>query len=834
MADNAPVPEGAPQPPVLPTAPPLKQSAAGKVVVLLSSVAKAPPVKTQAIAHVAPTPSTPKEVPLRPSLKVVAPPPLPAKKVVDGKLLRPGGNAEVKALTKTTVISSTSTGKDRNPSPVPAQSSPTSLTPVPDQSAPKKTSARLLIPKIKLNEPVPVPDPEETAPGESILLGPGETAEHPERPSSKAAETGSAPLPSTSSLVVLPPVGTGAPSANMLQPPVVLKEGVSPTPSPGTKLPPPLPKPVDKSAPQAIQAVPKLVESEPHETPGKLRPPQLRTEDGPDKKKEDSAVVAKDTTPPGTVPPALPTKAPPTASSGSKVTGPIIQREKNEPPVATTKALPPPIDPGKATGKLPAKPEENRPALRPPVLPNKALASLKAEAEAAASPAAPADKLPPPLSVVPEMAPAAKATETEKRNAPVELPSKTDAKENAKTAVLPTDKPPLPLTRAERAKKRRRIEAVVFYVILVVLICPGLYLGTLRFCRETKMEGQVIPPAGMPLADEVWIVSDFRQLAAGITDDLAEERAPLLLELHEKQDHVQRVQADLAMREERIRLLQAQIQAAKDEEGKVVMQAHDAAQELWDGPGAKLDDDYNARRNALQDAIASRAKSLNLKYDPDPAYNAPEVWANAYRLALYQVPTGVDAGKEYQWLADQMKSWRDFVKAQDDKREQLREQAAQIKMSPAAKLTDLNAKIDDLQHRIDNTQAEEEPLKPELQQAQADMAEVQTAETGLDTKYYKQLSALPVGSVTKRLPMDPYGRFSWPNLENDSPFAEGEKEHRYWIFARATRADGREYWALGRFSIQKDHTLGLLIEPDSFISTKAMLRPDLSPDEQAQ
>jgi len=831
MADNAPVPEGAPQPPALPTAPPLKQPTAGKVVVLLSSVAKAPPVKNQAIAHVAPTPSAPKEVPLRPSLKVVAPPPLPAKKIVDGKLVRPGGNAEVRALTKTTVISSTSTGKDKNTvPPLVTQSPVTPLTPVPEKSEPKKTSARLLIPKIVLNETPPEPAPEVTAPEESILLGPGETQEHPTRPPANVAETTPPPLPTTSPLVVLPPVGAGSPSANMLQPPVVLKEGVSPTPSPATKLPPPLPKSADKSAPPAIQAVPKLVGAEAHETSGKLRPPQLRTDDPLEKKKEDSAVAAKESTSPGTVPPALPSKAPTTASSGSKVTGPIIQREKTEPPVMNAKALPPPIEPTKATGKSLAKPEESRPALRPPVLPNKALANLKAGTEAAASTTGSADKLPPQLSVVPEMAPAAKAAETEKRNAPVGLPSKTDAK----PPVVPTDKPPLPLTRAERSKKRRRIEAIAFYVILVVLIGPGLYLGTLRFCRETKLEGQVIPPAGMPLADEVWIVSDFRQLAAGITDDLAEERAPLLLEMHEKQDHVQRVQADLAMREERIRLLQAQIQAAKDEEGKVVMQAHDAAQELWDGPGAKLDDDYNARRIALQDAIASRAKSLNLKYAPDPAYNAPEVWANAYRLGLYEVPTGVDAGKEYQWLADQMKAWRDFVKAQDDKREQLREQAAQIKMSPAAKLTDLNAKIDELQHRIDNTQAEEEPLKPELQQAQADLAEVQTTETGLDAKYYRQLSALPVGSVTKRLPMDTNGRFSWPNLENDSPFAEGEKEHRYWIFARATRADGREYWALGRFSIQKDHTLGLLIEPDSFVSTKAMLRPELTPDEQAQ
>jgi len=36
------------------------------------------------------------------------------------------------------------------------------------------------------------------------------------------------------------------------------------------------------------------------------------------------------------------------------------------------------------------------------------------------------------------------------------------------------------------------------------------------------------------------------------------------------------------------------------------------------------------------------------------------------------------------------------------------------------------------------------------------------------------------------------------------------------------------------FSIEKYHKICFLIDPDSFISTKAILRPNLSPDEQAE
>ncbi len=725
----------------------------------------------------------------------------------------------------------------------------------------------MLIPPIKLNQPAPEPEADSEPPVESILLGPDETEqEHPTRPpkiaeqppepsepkvEAKAADETTPPvLPAAQPLVILPPVVPVDSAAPVLRPAVVLFEHTPSTRAKTPARPPPLPKPAEKAAITGLQVVPPLAGSEPVAPSEKLPPPQLPVEA---KREETSPASPTPPLPPATSPqrapalkpleatpiamppPDLPSKAKSSAPPESKVTGPIVQIDKSEAPIASTLSSAPPLKPAfTAPGQTAIKPEENKPALRPPVLPNKTLLNLKAAETAAAeatseTPAATVEKAPLSPATTPAIAPASKSTEVEKRHAPLELPSKVAEK----PAVLPTKKAPLPLTRAERAKKRRFAEMIIFYLLMLAM--GGLlYVGTLRFSRETRVEGQVIPPAGMPLSDEVWIVSDFRQLTAGIAEDVAEERAPLLQEIHERQDHVQRVQADIAVREERIRLLRAQIQSAKDEEASVVKQAHDDAQQLWDGPGAQLDDEYNARCSELKNAIEGRAKSLNLKYAPDPTYDAPEVWANAYRLALYEVPAGVDSAKEYDWLNAQMKAWRDFVKAQDDKREQLREQAAQIKLSPASKLTDLNGQIDDLQHRIDNTQAEEDPLKPELQQAQADLADVETTEAGLDSKYYKQLSALPSASITKRLPMDPYGRFTWANLENDSPFAEGEKEHHYWIFARATRADGREYWALGRFSISKDHTVGLLIEPDSFVSTKAMLRPDLSPDEQEQ
>jgi len=377
------------------------------------------------------------------------------------------------------------------------------------------------------------------------------------------------------------------------------------------------------------------------------------------------------------------------------------------------------------------------------------------------------------------------------------------------------------------------METIAFYVIFAITVAL-LYTGGLYFSRETRVEGQVIPPPGMTLGNEAWIVGDFRQQSFGIADDLARDRESDLRDIQVAQDHVQRAQADVASREERIRLLQEQMDAAKNEIVSTVKQARDAAQQIWDGPGKQLEDEYQDRLNQLQQLIADRAKSLKLKYQPDDSYRSPEVWANAYRLALYDVGPNVDSGKEHQWLEDQMKQWRDFTKSVDDRQKQLREQAAQIQLSPTSKVSDLNTQMDELKNRIDETEAEETPIKTELQQAQDDLAKAQAAEAALDAVRYKQLYSLPDTNIIRRLPLNDYGRFSWRHVEKDNPFAEGENTHYHWIFARAARSDGRQYWALYHFSIRRNDTVDMVIEPAGFISTKAILRPDLSPAEQQQ
>lgn len=793
MTDNVPAPEGTPK-----TTPPDKKSSAGKVVVMLSSVAKAPPAGTQSMTPMA-TPTT-----------VNRPPPLPVKV-----------SSQVRALPLPV--------NKAKPPPLPART----VEPVKTEN--KKTSAIKIIPPIKLNQPSPTstsseesifaPDKEpealtEAAPKGWKSLEPGElepvpgdlqsmdvfarSQRPPDAPKPAPASPATKPEDKKAEPAATPPPITAKTAEPVSPPPLPAKPAASPVPhhappllanpsgAPAEKLPAPhLPGEVKKEeTPPVLLAKP----HDPTEWPGGAH-------------KAPAMIPSESSSPVANKPPALPSQSPPAphSTSSSKVTGPITLRGQATPVVVSSTAKPPPLEVSK-------KADDGKPALRPPVLPNKTLAQPKVSVVETAKPAVDAA----PKSTV-------ETTSIKPPVTPMALP------------VTPAKKAPLPLSRAERAKKRRLMETVVFYLVFAITVTL-LVVGAFYFGRETDVEGQLIPPPGMALNDEAWIVNDFHELSSGIAEDLTNERVPLKQEIQERLDHVQRVQADVATREERIRLLQQQIQAAKDSIANVVKQSRDATQQLWDGPGAELDDEYNSKLDELQKAIADRAKLLNLKYEPDTTYRSPEVWANAFRLALYGVPPGIDTGQQHQWLGEQMKKWRDFQKSLDDRKEQLREQAAQLKVGPAPKIADLNTKIDDLQHHIDSTLAEEEPLKAELQQAQSDLVQDQVREAGLDDKYFKQLYTLPEGSIVGglRMPVATNGRFTWLDVDKSKPFVEGEKEHFYWIFARATRADGRQYWALYRFAISKNETLQMVIEPSGFISTKAILRPELSPDEQAQ
>jgi hypothetical protein len=876
--------------PKLPTTklPPLQAGKTGKVVVMLSSTAKlglpkpAPPPGQSGVTKVAP-PLTPPPMP--PKKIMPAATPLPAEQRLSSTTFvklppKTSAPAFISLVPKPVVIpEKTDTAKVAPPLLPPKQPEPSKPPELPKADARKTGPIVLNTPAaapakgenkktglIKLNTPAPAAADKPAPASESIFAEIPEPAAPPVPEGWTKLHTGELPLPSGGHKDAF----QSKPTSEAHKPPPL------PT-TPAAKTEPVLnPAPVPLQPAHPVQHAPPLVEKgheKSHdEHAEKLPAPHLPSADdglkmpvvgplpaAPEMPK--APELKKDAPADSHAPPPLPAKpqdeakdkksaAPYMLTSTARIPIPGVGENKPalRPAVLPSRqvrslsespALNPPPSAESIAAKVPTPPAE-----KPPEITAKAGPEIKAP-EAKPAPAA---KLEPPAKIEP--APAAK-TEPPKispepaKSEPVKIADKEPAKLAAVTetaaaagaAVVAgalveksaekTKKPTLPPTRAERAKKRRYRGVIAFW-ILFPFVVAALFFGILYFGRDTRAEGQVIPPSGMTIADEVWIVSDFSELASGVADDDAKERVPLQLSVQEAQDHVQRVQADIASREERIHLIQDDIQAAKDEIAGLVKKSQTDSQAIYDGQGKSLDDEYNSHMAALKQAIADRAASLKLQYQPDPAFPSPEVWANAYRLALYETPPGVDGVKEHQWIADQMKQWRDFEKSMDDRYSQMREQAATTKTEASPKITDLNTKIDDLNNRITGTQAEEDPLKAELKQAQGDLAAAQASDATLDDQYYGQLDALPAQNISYKIPIRPDGRFTWLP---DSPFGEGETRHVYYLFARAVRADGRQYWALQTIPLEKNHTTVIIIPPGSFESTKQILRPNLSPEE---
>ena len=895
MADNPQEPPKKVQPPLpssgttgrlkAPTTklpPPAQVGATGKVVVMLSSVAKPtnsqkilpPPVIPGGTPVVTGPMATPTKIapPLMPATGNVVrqPPPLPAKKqhMPVATPLPPEQRLSTTTFVKLPPKTSAPAFISLVPKPVvmpdktaeAAKVAPPLLPPKraeevkpgelsPAKSEKKKTGI------IKLNTPA-ADKPAVAKMDESIFDEIPEPAAPPVPEGWNKLHTGEIPLP---------------PGGLKDKDPFEQSRRLDPKPAiapplaePAAKAEPTLnPAPVELPSAHPVHTAPPMMEKVHEEAPGKLAQPHL-----PDSDTSPAASLKMPEVGPLPKAPEMP-KAP--------------EFKKDEPAKPTAHTPPPlPVDKGKDKSKLKKTGPimlatttripipgagEGKPALRPAVLPSRMRTASDspapstdkpAEITAKAGPAAEPAKTDAPAKPESKPEPVAKSEpvkeEPKKVESKVELPVNKPLSEKETAAVAATattaattavagsaavaavlaekkkKAPALPPTRAERAKKRQYRGVIAFW-ILVPIVAGLLLFGILYFGRDTRVEGQVIPPQNMNVADEVWIVSDFNSLASGVADDDARERVPIQLAIQEAQDHVQRVQADIASREERIRLINDNIQAAKDDINNVVKKSQADSQAVYDNQGKELDSEYNSKVASLKEAIASRAASLKLNYQPDAAFPSPEVWANAYRLALYETPAGVDGVKEHQWIADQMKAWRDFQKSMDDRYQQMRSQAADLKQANGPHIADTNAKIEDLKGRIAATQTEEEPLKAELAQAQQDLAAAQNTDATLDDHFYGELYSLPAENISYHIPIRPDGRFTWIP---DNPFGEGEVEHHYTIFSRAVRADGRQYWSMHPFTLKKNETTEVTLEPGGYESAKQILRPNLTPDEVEQ
>jgi hypothetical protein len=404
----------------------------------------------------------------------------------------------------------------------------------------------------------------------------------------------------------------------------------------------------------------------------------------------------------------------------------------------------------------------------------------------------------------PRLAPA------EKQAAPRQIASAASQGEASTTAL---SLPEMPVGRSGRITLWRR--AAVYGTLLGGVL--GLGWFAYYYLRETRVEGIVVAPGYQ--IQEVAVVSDFREEAVRTAQDLFYEREPLLKDIRERRDVVEGAKADIAGREERIRLLREQIDAANREVEAIIREAREASQRLWASAGIQLDEEYEQKLDEFRVRVENRARELNLPYDPASDIKSPDVWVNAFRLALYDAPPAVNGSDERVWVESILTEWKGWHKTWDARVAAVKQEVERIQASPKEQIDEINRRIANLNSRIDETRTEIEPVQKELEVNQKALDGLLSEDQALQAEYFQRLLKTPDGRTRFRVPFDTAtGKFSWRHIEK-TPFKPGQ----YLLWVKATKGDA-ESWSMISFPIVEYGTTVLRIEPGALVSVVDVLR----------
>lgn len=436
------------------------------------------------------------------------------------------------------------------------------------------------------------------------------------------------------------------------------------------------------------------------------------------------------------------------------------------------------------------------------------------------APAPAATSTPPPAPAstpVPPAAPVPAAT-----SVPHKSPAPALSKTTITPGVTPTSIPKKEVHRA-RAPWLKILIAVTLRLVLLAAIV-GLGVAAYYQLRETRVEGFVNLPPGYQLK-RVCVVRDFRSDVLNLVEELATERIPVRADIEQQEDVVSRSKSDVAGREERIRLLREEIATAQKEVDSALAEANKASNKIWADQGVALDDEYNQKKDVIHQRIIDRAAQLKINYIDNTDFRDPEVWVNAFRLALYDAPKGINPSTERIWAESQLVEWKKFVTEYQQRVTDLKKQVDDIQTSPKGRIAEINQRVEDLNQRVKETETEIEPIRSELRDGQVMLEKLKITQAGLEAPFYKQVLEAPEGAILQKIDFDPQtNRFSWREINRDTQYqpAEGQKGD-YYLWVSALSPDNQEYWSFVPFTIYPFRITQIIIQPGAIISVRNVL-----------
>jgi hypothetical protein len=319
---------------------------------------------------------------------------------------------------------------------------------------------------------------------------------------------------------------------------------------------------------------------------------------------------------------------------------------------------------------------------------------------------------------------------------------------------------------------------------------------------------------------KVYLVGDFSGDLRAVQQEFRSAGEPFEEEVRMREEALHRVESDLAGLQERLELLRREKTNVEGELRKVISENEEKERRIWEGEGVALERRRKAKLAELERVIRSRAEGLHLALElRQDAPKDPEVWVNAFRLALYRAPAGVQVTQERQWAEGILEDWHKFQAAHQKEKEALAARLEQTRTGIRDRVSAALSRIRELERRIRETEEECKPVEREREADAISLEEARARRTSVHGSYAQSMLRIPERYVIGQLFRTGDGRYRWVGWDQDPRSAI-----RHWYLWVKTGKGRQEYWALVRLPLERFTKVVLVFKPESFLPVSELLQ----------
>lgn len=335
--------------------------------------------------------------------------------------------------------------------------------------------------------------------------------------------------------------------------------------------------------------------------------------------------------------------------------------------------------------------------------------------------------------------------------------------------------------------------------------------------RETKLVGK-FSVSNLRLDKKIYIVNNFSADVRVLASEYKERLQPVRDQIKDREEVLRRARGDVASVEERIRIVDQERGTIQKEIDLQMESGKSFQKRIWDTEGATIEKEYDKQLDLFQKGVQERVKALQIKWEPGDL-RSPEVWANAFRLGLYDAPKTVKNVAEREWIEKELQKWRDFEKKWEVGKENIRDRIDQNQEKINEKVISLKDRAQTLEIKIGEANQELSPLKTELVRAEGDLKESQDEEKSFLEYYYKQILELPEKNIRMTIDLRADNTFTWGRIHENKAFPAGN----YLLYIKGKKGD-EDYWTMVEFPLIDFHKTDIEVTQSAFVSLLEYLK----------